>query len=215
MQLTAEDVPPLFVELPDGFHPLPIGTAGAERAAAVARLAREVYPNGTGDLWTGVAPTFDDVTQAMAEADLALAAIGIFGAEPSGVAQCAFTVAVTPSNHPTPEAAVNGIREILLRTSSVEAQCRELPSGPAVIGISIHEVTSSGRFTTTGQDAPVRLGRLRGYVPFPTGPYLAVLTLETPAMDYWENFSVMMAGILDAVAFPDAPAADPARPGAS
>jgi len=202
MESTAVSPPPLSLELPGGFHPLPVGASVEEREEAVSALVKEVYPRGDAALWQGMAPLLDQVTTSMADADLAFAALGLFGTGSAGVAHCALTVAVAPSRHPTQEAAAQGIREILTRTSSVDAEYLELPCGPAVMGISIQDVTYDGRFTTTGADATIRMGRLQAFLPFPTGPYLAVLTLETPAMDFWENFSVMMGTILVAVRFP-------------
>jgi hypothetical protein len=199
-----ESIPPLSLSIPEGFHELPIDTAGEAREEAVAALVQGVYPQGDPDLWKGVAPLFASATEAMAGADLTFAAIGLFGDGAEGVAQCALTLAVAPSNHPTAEAAAHGIREILARTSTVEAQYVDLPCGPAATGISISEVTYDGRYTTTGEPATVRMGRLQAYVPFPTGPYLAVLTLDTPAMDHWENFAVMMGSVLTGLEFHEA-----------
>lgn len=201
MSRATASVPPLSLALPEGFHELPIDTAGDAREDAVAELVQGMYPQGSPDLWKGVAPLFASATEAMAGADLTFAAIGLFGDGAEGVAQCALTLAVAPSNHPTAEAAAHGIREILARTSTVEAQYVDLPCGPAATGISISEVTYDGRYTTTGEPATVRMGRLQAYVPFPTGPYLAVLTLDTPAMDRWENFAVMMGSVLTSMEF--------------
>lgn len=201
-------VPALSLELPGGFHELPLGTAGEERTESITALVREIYPQGDPDLRTGLAPLFTHATETMAYADLTLAAIGLFGDSSGKVAQCALTLAVVPSNHPTPEAAARGVREILTRTSSTEAQYLDLPCGPAVTGISIQQITYDGAYTTTGEPASVRMGRLQAYVPFPTSPYLAVVTLDTPAMDYWENFCVMMGSILMTLEFPDAASLD-------
>jgi hypothetical protein len=196
-------VPPFVLALPEGFHELPVGTEGEERAAALAELVQGMYPLGSPGLWEAAAPLFDGVTGTMAVADLTFAAIGLFGDGDKGVAQCALTLAVAPSNHPSAEAAARGVREILSRTTSVEAGYVDLPCGPAATGISISEVTYDGTYTTTGEPVTLRMGRLQAYVPFPTGPYLAVLTLDTPAMDHWENFSVLMGTVLMSLEFPD------------
>lgn len=73
---------------------------------------------------------FVSATKTMADADLTFAAVGLFGDGADGIAQCALTLAVAPSDHPTAEAAARGIREILARTSTVEAQYVKLPCGP-------------------------------------------------------------------------------------
>ena len=196
-----ESFPPFSVEIPEGFHELPIDTAGDEREQSVADLVRGVYPRASPEVWKGAVPLFASATEMMAGAQLTFAGIGLFSDGPDKVAQCALTLAVAPSDHPTAEVAAHGIREILARTESVEAEYVDLPCGPAVTAISISEVTYDGQYTTTGEDATVRMGRLQAYVPFPTGPYLAVLTLDTPAMDYWENFSVMMGTVLMGMEF--------------
>ncbi|MFJ1587229.1 hypothetical protein ACIOC1_28395 [Streptomyces sp. NPDC088197] len=204
-QDTEQNIPPFFFELPDGFHPLPLDTAaeGEERREALGRLVREIYPNGDDRIWNGFAPVYDGVTDAMLGAGLEFAAMGFFDTGSGGVAQCSFTIAVVPSQHASPEIAANGIQEVLTRTATgVDVLRLDLACGPAVAGISVQEVTFNGAYTATGKDAPLRMGRLQAYVPFPNGPCLAVLTLETAAMEYWENFSVMLGTVLKSVAFP-------------
>lgn len=196
-----ETIPPFSLDIPEGFHELPIDVAGDDRERSIAELVEGIYPMGSPELRQGIAPLYADATAMMADAELTLAAVGLFSDGPDKVAQCALTLAVTPSNHPTPEVAALGIREILARTDSVDATYLELPCGPAVTGISITEVTYAAEYTTTGEPASVRMGRLQAFVPFPTGPYLAVLTLDTAAMDYWENFSVMMGTLLMGIEF--------------
>ncbi|SEN45368.1 hypothetical protein [Actinacidiphila rubida] len=203
-----ETFPPFSVDVPEGFHELPITSEGDARVRAVAGLVETVYPQAGPELWQQVAPMFEGATTMMADAELSFAAIGLFGDGPDKVAQCALTLAVAPSNHPTAEIAAHGIREILARTDSTEADYVELPCGPAVTGISITEVTYDGEYTATGEPVTVRMGRLQAFVPFPTGPYLAVLTLDTPAMDYWENFSVMMGTLLMGIEFHEVADAD-------
>jgi len=41
------------------------------------------------------------------------------------------------------------------------------------------------------------------YVPFPTGPYTAVFTMDTAAVDYWGEFSEMTMAILRTISFDD------------
>lgn len=196
-------LPALSLELPDGFHELPIDTPDSDRDEAITALVQDLYPQGNAALQAGITPLLANATRAMADADLTLAAIGLFSDGPERVAQCALTLAVAASNHPNPEAAARGMHEILARTSSVEAQYLDLPCGPAAVGISVRQVTYDGAYTATGRPASVRMGRLQAYIPFPTGPYMAVLTLDTPAMNYWENFSVMMGSVLMALEFPE------------
>jgi len=196
-----ENIPPFSLEVPEGFHELPVAVAAEAREQSLADLVQGIYPQAGPEVRQAVTPMVASATAVMADAQLTYAAIGLFSDGPDKVAQCALTLAVAPSDHPTAEVAAHGIREILARTESVEAEYVALPCGPAVTAISISEVTYDGEYTTTGEPATVRMGRLRAYVPFPTGPYLAVLTLDTPAMDYWENFSVMMGAVLMSLEF--------------
>lgn len=198
-----ESVPPFSLAVPDGFHELPVAVTGDTRDQSLADLVKDMYPQAVPEVWQAVTPLFASATTVMADARLTYAAIGLFGDGPDRVAQCALTLAVAPSDHPTAEVAAHGIREILARTDSIEAAYTDLPCGPAVTAISISEVTYDGQYTAIGEAATVRMGRLQAYVPFPTGPYLAVLTLDTPAMEYWENFSVMMGSVLLGLEFPE------------
>lgn len=203
-----ESIPPFSMAVPDGFHELPVAVTGDARDQSLADLVKDMYPQAGPEVWQAVSPVFSNATTVMADAQLTYAAVGLFSDGPDRVAQCALTLAVAPSDHPTAEVAAHGIREILARTDSIEAAYTDLPCGPAVTAISISEVTYDGQYTNTGEGAVVRMGRLQAYVPFPTGPYLAVLTLDTPAMDYWENFSVMMGSLLMDLEFYDVADAD-------
>ncbi|MYS59531.1 MULTISPECIES: hypothetical protein [Streptomycetaceae] len=202
-ELTAADLPPLLLALPAGFHPLPLGTEGAEREAAVSALVREIFPRGNETLWAGFAGVYSDTVEMMLDAELSFAAVGFFDVGDGNVGQCSLTVAATVSGHASPETAADGICEILSRTSEAEVQRLDLPCGPAVLAVSGREITVDARATTTGEDTVVRTRQLQVMVPFPTGPYLAVFTMETPAMQHWEDFSTMMSEIMRSVAFPE------------
>lgn len=45
--------------------------------------------------------------------------------------------------------------------------------------------------------------QIQVHVPFPTGPFTAVFTLFTAAVDYWPRFTDMMGAILRTVSFAD------------
>ncbi|MFI1091655.1 hypothetical protein [Streptomyces sp. NPDC020917] len=205
------EIPPFSLEVPQGFHELPVAVTGDAREQSLADLVQGIYPQADPEVRQAITPMVASATAVMADAQLTYAAIGLFSDGPDKVAQCALTLAVAPSDHPSAEVAAHGLREILARTDSVEAGYVDLPCGPAVTAISISEVTYDGEYTTTGEPATLRMGRLQAYVPFPTGPYLAVLTLDTPAMDYWENFSVMMGTVLMGMEFHE-PLNDEAEP---
>jgi hypothetical protein len=43
-------------------------------------------------------------------------------------------------------------------------------------------------------------------VPFPTGPYTVVFTLDTAALDHWEQFCELTMAVLRTLSFTGAPA---------
>jgi hypothetical protein len=205
---TANGVPPLWFTVPASFYALPLAATPEERAAGAAEFVRELYPKGDEELWTPAAPYYETVGEAMAENGLAYAAMGLFRIDDEGVGHCSFTVAAVESDHPSVEVAANGIREILTRDETNDARWIDLPCGPAISCVSLTEVTFDGQLTTSGEEVKLMTGQIQVYVPFPTGPFTAVFTLDTAAVDYWAEFSDMMADILRTVSF-TAPTADP------
>lgn len=132
---------------------------------------------------------------------LAYAAMGLFRIDDGGVGHCSFTVAAVESDHPSVEVAATGIREILVRDENNDARWIDLPCGPAVSCVSMTEVTFDGELTASGEETTLMTGQIQVYVPFPTGPFTAVFTLDTAAVDYWGEFSDMMVAILRSVSF--------------
>jgi hypothetical protein len=194
------DIPPLTFDVPESFHALPIAVTPEERAVLAARFVRELYPNGDENLWTPAAPYYAALGETMGARGLAYSAMGLFSID-EGIAHCSFTVAATDSGHPSVEVAANGIREILVRDDSNDARWIDLPCGPAVSCVTLREITISAELTAGGEEAKLRMGQIQVYVPFPTGPYTAVFTLDTAAVDYWGEFSEMMMAILRTVSF--------------
>ncbi|MEK8172088.1 hypothetical protein NKH77_30855 [Streptomyces sp. M19] len=45
------------------------------------------------------------------------------------------------------------------------------------------------------------MGQIQVHVPFSTGPYTAVFTLDTAALEQWGEFSAAMAAIVRSVKF--------------
>lgn len=196
-------IPPLWFTVPGSFYALPLAITPEERAVAAAEFVRELYPNGDEALWTPAAPYYATVAEAMTENGLAYAAMGLFRIDDDGVAHCSFTVAAVESDHPSVEVAANGIREILVRDETNDARWIDLPCGPAISCVSMSEVTIDGEITASGEQAKLMTGQIQVCIPFPTGPFTAVFTLDTAAVDYWGEFSDMMVEILRSVSFTD------------
>ncbi|MBY8882456.1 hypothetical protein [Actinacidiphila acidipaludis] len=196
------DVPPMAFVVPESFYALPIAVTPEERAVLAEEFVRELYPNGNDDLWTPAAPYYAALGEGMTQQGLAYAAMGLFSI-PEGVAHCSFTVGAVESDHPSVEIAANGIREILTRDENNDARWIDLPCGPAVSCVTLRQITISPELTATGEEATFHMGQVQVYVPFPTGPYTAVFTMDTAAVDYWGEFSEMMMAVLRSVSFDD------------
>ena len=197
------DIPPMAFVVPDSFHALPIAVTPEERALMAEEFVRELYPNGDEDLWTPAAPYYAALGEGMTQQGLAYAAMGLFSI-PEGVAHCSFTVAAIESDHPSVEVAANGIREILVSDENNDARWIDLPCGPAVSSVTLRQITISPELTANGEEATFHMGQVQVYVPFPTGPYTAVFTMDTAAVGYWGEFSEMMMAVLRTVSFDEA-----------
>jgi hypothetical protein len=198
---TTDGVPPLWFTVPESFYALPIAATPEARAADAAEFVRELYPRGDESIWTPAAPYYAAIAETMGDNGLAYAAMGLFRIDDDGVGHCSFTVAAVASEHASVEVAANGIREILSRDETNDARWIDLPCGPAVSCVSMAEVTIDGQLTASGEQAKLMTGQIQVYIPFPTGPFTAVFTLDTAAVDYWGEFSDIMVAILRTVTF--------------
>lgn len=199
-EITLPDIPPLTFDVPESFYALPLAVTPDERAVLAEKFVRELYPNGNDDLWTPAAPYYAAIGAAMGDRGLAYAAMGLFSI-PEGIAHCSFTVAAMESDHPSVEVAANGIREILTRDEANDARWIDLPCGPAVSCVTLREITISPELTASGAEAKLRMGQVQVYVPFSTGPYTAIFTMDTAAVNYWGEFSEMTMAILRTISF--------------
>ncbi|MFF0725424.1 hypothetical protein [Streptomyces sp. NPDC004134] len=107
------------------------------------------------------------------------------------------------SGHTSAEAAALGLREVFGRRPKHDVRWLDLPCGPAVAVVTVKALTIDGEYTETGEDTRLITGQIQVYVPFPTGPYIAVFTLDTSAMNQWDDLSELMAEIVKSVAFPE------------
>ncbi|WNI15979.1 hypothetical protein [Actinacidiphila sp. ITFR-21] len=199
--LPRHNIPPLEFVVPESFHALPIAATSEERAVLAAEFVRELYSNADHELWGAAAPQYAALGEAMGGQGLDYSAMGLFTID-EGVAHCSFTVAAIASDHPSVEVAASGIREILVRDENNDARWIDLPCGPAVSCVTLREYVIGADLTASGTRGRLLMGQVQVYVPFPTGPYTAVFTLDTAAVDYWGEFSEMTVAVLRSIRFP-------------
>ncbi|WBB61712.1 hypothetical protein O7599_03920 [Streptomyces sp. WMMC500] len=200
---TAEVLPPpIGFHVPEGMHAVSLTLDPAERAEAAAELVRDIYPKGDEQLWQAMGAIYVPVLEAMAGNGVCFTGIGIYDDQEGGVAHCSLTVAAMESDHTSAEAAALGLREVFGRRPKHDVRWLDLPCGPAVAVVTVKALTIDGDYTESGEDTRLITGQIQVYIPFPTGPYTAVFTLDTSAMNQWDDLSELMAEIVKSVAFP-------------
>ncbi|GAA0456735.1 hypothetical protein [Streptomyces olivaceiscleroticus] len=222
--------PPIWFVAPDGFFALPLADTAEERAERAQEFVRGLYSRGDESIWEPAAEYYAAIAETMAGTGASYAAMGLFstaedgalegatvkgdtaaskdqpdgGHEPSlGVVQCAFTLAVVPTErHPDdPSQAAGRILETLSRDQYNDARPLDLPCGPAVSCITLTEYHLNPEITATGEATKLLTGQIQVHIPFPTGPFTAVFTLHTASTDYWAEFCDVMTTILRTVSF--------------
>lgn len=204
----AQVIPPMAFVIPEGIHALPVEASAEERPKAAAEFVRDLYPGGDDSLWQSAAPFYELLTEAMAASGLAFSAFGLFALDTGGIAHCAFTVAAYTSGHTDPDIAAQGILATLSADPMNDARWLDLPCGPAVSRITLRELTLSADITASGEQTKLLTGQIQVHIPFPTGPFTAVFTIDTAAMEYWGEFCDMTTAVLQTVSFAD-PAIEP------
>lgn len=194
-------IPPMMFVLPNGFHELPLQADPAQRAAAAEALAREIYPNATEEVWQTNGPAFAAMGEMAASTGVAYAAMGVFDNEEGGVATVNLTIAATGSDHSDPEIAALAVREVLVRDEFNDARWLDLPCGPAVSCLTATKFPLDAA-VTGGEPAELVQGQIQVYVPFPTGPFMAVVTIGSFNMEAWVPISEMAASMIKTLRFP-------------
>ncbi|MEU7584511.1 hypothetical protein AB0B50_43825 [Streptomyces sp. NPDC041068] len=215
------DPPPIWFNVPDGFYALPLAATPEERAERAHEFVRGLYSRGDERIWEPAAPYYAGLADLMADTGISYSAMGLFstaeeetqaeaegeqaaGNEGShGVAQCAFTVAAVPTDQASgdTETVAQGILTVLSSTPHNDARWLDLPCGPAVSCVTLTEYKLNPEITATGEATDLLTGQIQVHVPFPTGPFTAVLTLHTASTDYWTEFCNLMAAVLQTVSF--------------
>jgi hypothetical protein len=201
-------LPPMGFRLPTGMHTIEVSLDAEERAAAVTQLVRDIYPLGEEPLWDMMGATYSAMADEMLSNGVSFFGIALYDIGNRGVAHCSLTVAVFESDQTDQEVAAHGTLEILRQDQMRDVRWLDLPCGPAVSAISLRSLVVDGKFTKDGTDQELLMGQIQVHVPFSTGPYTAVFTLDTAAMDQWDDFSRAMADIVRSVDFTGALAHD-------
>ncbi|MFE7172426.1 hypothetical protein [Streptomyces sp. NPDC057616] len=122
-----------------------------------------------------------------------------------GAAQCVFTLSAVPTDQA--EGAVDVVAQGILATLSTDpyddVQWLDLPCGPAVSCVTWRQFRLNPEVTESGEATGLVTAQIQVHAPFPTGPFTAVFTLFTAAVDYWPRFIDMMGAILRTVSFTD------------
>ncbi|MGW1619851.1 hypothetical protein [Streptomyces sp. NPDC002172] len=203
--LTVEGVvlPPMAFRLPHGMHAIEVSLDADERAQAAHRLVRDIYPRGEVPLWETMGSLYSAMADQMLASGVGFFGIGLYGLEDGGgVAHCSLTIAVFESGETEQEVVAQGIQSLLLRDPMREVTWLDLPCGPAVCGVTFQKLIVDGEYTKSGQDEELVMGQMQVHVPFATGPYTAVFTLDTASVEQWEEFAHAVAGIVGSVEFP-------------
>ncbi|WP_405913059.1 hypothetical protein OG760_21005 [Streptomyces sp. NBC_00963] len=195
------DIPPLSFTVPEGFFTLPLAATFEERTALADTFVRELYSRGDEKIWEPAVPYYAAIAEYMAENGLSYSAMGLFSTEEEGVAQCAFTVAAVETDQADPDIAAQGILAILNKDPFNDARWLELPCGPAVTCVTLREIVLSPEVTASGEETKLMTGQIQVHIPFRTGPYTAVFTLDTASIEYWDEFCDMTMAILQTVSF--------------
>ncbi|MEU6681088.1 hypothetical protein [Streptomyces sp. NPDC046925] len=220
--------PPIWFLVPDGFFALPLAATTEERAELSREFVRGLYSRGDDSIWEPAASYYEGVAEMMADTGVSYSAMGLFstvdaddgedaetevtehtseaearyeGAD--GVAQCAFTVAAVPTGQASEDTdiAAQGILAALSREPHNDARWLDLPCGPAVSCITLTEYKLSPQVTASGEPMDLLTGQIQVHVPFPTGPFTAIFTLNTASTDYWSEFCDIMTAVLQTVSF--------------
>ncbi|MEU3334041.1 hypothetical protein [Streptomyces sp. NPDC006668] len=204
VEVESRFVPPFSFIAPNGLHALPIASSPEERARLSREFVRDLYALGDEAIWEPAAPFYAALAEFMAESGFDYSAMGLFSRDEGGVAQCAFTVATVQTDQTDPEVAAQGILATLSGNTYNDARWLDLPCGPAVSCVRFNEITVQPEMTSSGEQAQLLTGQIQVHIPFPTGPYTVVFTLDTAATDYWAEFCNMMAAIIQTVSFTEA-----------
>lgn len=195
-------LPPMTFRLPHGMHAIEVPLDGTSRAEAARRLVRDIYPRGTEPLWQSMGALYGAMADELSADGVAFFGVGLYAVDGGGVAHCSLTIAVYESGTDDQDVAAQGVHALLLDDPLREVTWLDLPCGPAVSAITFRKLVVDASYTASGKDEDLVMGQIQVHIPFPTGHFTALVTLDTASMDQWEDFSAALAGIVGSVEFP-------------
>ncbi|MFK4067613.1 hypothetical protein [Streptomyces sp. NPDC029674] len=191
-------------DLPEGMHAIEVSLDADERAEAVRHFVRAIYPRGEEPLWEALSALYGETADGMLAGGVAFFGLGLYEVDDGGIAHCSLTLSVFESGSADQEVTAQGIRATFASGPLYDVTWLDLPCGPAVSVISTRRLVIDGEFTRSGADEELVMGQFQVHIPFGNGPYTAVFTLDTAAVEQWEEFTHAVAGIVGSVAFPTA-----------
>ncbi|MGW1715646.1 hypothetical protein [Streptomyces sp. NPDC002156] len=196
-------LPPMSIRLPEGMHAIEVSLDETERTEAVRQLVRDIYPRGEEPLWEAMSALYGATAQEMSSGGVSFFGIGLYEIEDGGgVAHCSLTVAVFESGEADPDIVAQGVFATLGPDPMRDVTWLDLPCGPAVSVISFRKLVVDGQYTKSGNDEELTMGQIQVHIPFSTGPYTAVITLDTASVEQWDEFTHAIAGIVGSLEFP-------------
>ncbi|WP_328495778.1 hypothetical protein OHS59_25860 [Streptomyces sp. NBC_00414] len=195
-------LPPMTIRLPQGMHAIEVSLDEIERAEAVKRLVRDIYPRGEERLWEATSTLYSATAQEMLSGGVSFFGIGLYDIGDGGVAHCSLTVAVFESGTTDQDIVAQGIFAVQSPDPLRDVTWLDLPCGPAVSVISFRKLIVDSQYTKSGKDEELTMGQIQVHIPFATGPYTAVITLDTASVDQWDEFTHAIAGIVGSLEFP-------------
>ena len=195
-------LPPMSISLPEGMHAIEVSLNGTERTEAVRKLVQDIYPRGEEPLWEAMSALYGATAQEMLAGGVSFFGIGLYDiGDGGGVAHCSLTVAVFESGEASPDTVAQGIFAVLSPDPMRDVTWLDLPCGPAVSVISFRKLVVDGLYTKSGNDEELVMGQIQVHIPFPTGPFTAVITLDTASVEQWDEFTHAIAGIAGSLEF--------------
>lgn len=195
-------LPPMSISLPEGMHAIEVSLDETERTEAVRKLVQDIYPRGEEPLWEAMSGLYGATAQEMLAGGVSFFGIGLYDiGDGGGVAHCSLTVAVFESGEADPDTVAQGIFAVLSPDPMRDVTWLDLPCGPAVSVIAFRKLVVDGLYTKSGNDEELVMGQIQVHIPFPTGPFTAVITLDTASVEQWEEFTHAIAGIVGSLEF--------------
>jgi len=204
-------VPGLHLVLPPGFHvlPLELDESGTPEPDTFERCVRALAPTADEGRLLVIAAHLLRLLrlQDRSPLDVGLTGLGLLDDEQGGVAPMTITVSRTASAHTDADVVLDGMVELLTRRRDLlegpaDVRRLELPCGPAVVDTRF-ERREVGDPAAPDEERFLDLGRFDVHVPHPTQPWIAVVSISSPALHVWGSVSALAAAVVWTLRFPE------------